>query len=608
MATVATLVAKLEADVRNFERGMQAAERRLDDLERSSDSASRSTDSLGGKFKGMAAKVATAGAVVGGAALIVNDMVGSFSDLEESINAVNVQFGEGADTILEFGETASTSVGLANSEFNQLSVVTGATLSAFIKDEQAVADETIRLTQRAADMASVFNTDVSDALGALQAGLRGETEPLRRFGVQLDDASVKARAVEMGLADTTAEVDMQTKRLAALDLIYEQTNKTAGDFANTSDSIANRQRILAAEFEDAKAQLGEALVPAMEAFLSLLEEGIPLLTDLAGVLATFVDGIVDFIKVIGDGESEFMRMKRAADENATSFEDVEEHADIMTHTMGDMSAAMERAETKSARMAREQQFLANDVFHTQRAIDNYTDSTEEATAAVDAQTLSLQELASQMAAQADPAVNLIQRTREYEAALATLEEMQASGTATAAELEQANIAVLEAWGGLIAAKGEVFGALDSNIQGFVEMARAAGIAEEDIVTMTAALFAIPTDIDISIHGTVSISGDIGDLETIIGAGGGGSVTIGGGGGGTIIGFHEGGVVPGPIGAPQLAVVHGGEVIANPHNPSALQMDSGGTTIVFEGPVMGSGEIERAVRAALASNGRRGGSG
>jgi hypothetical protein len=126
-------------------------------------------------------------------------------------------------------------------------------------------------------MASVFNTTVPDALQATQAAIRGEMEPIRRFGVQLDDATIRAKAVELGLAATTKEVTQQEKGLAALELIYEKTNNTAGDFLNTSDSLANRQKVLAEQFEDTKAKVGEALAPAMEGLLDVAEALLPVL-------------------------------------------------------------------------------------------------------------------------------------------------------------------------------------------------------------------------------------------------------------------------------------------------------------------------------------------
>ncbi len=62
-----------------------------------------------------------------------------------------------------------------------MAVPIGALLQNMGMGLDATADNTTKLTQRAADMASVFNVDVSEALGAIQAGLRGEADPLERF-------------------------------------------------------------------------------------------------------------------------------------------------------------------------------------------------------------------------------------------------------------------------------------------------------------------------------------------------------------------------------------------------------------------------------------------
>lgn len=62
----------------------------------------------------------------------------------------------------------------------------------------------------------------------------------------------------------------------------------------------------------------------------------------------------------------------------------------------------------------------------------------------------------------------------------------------------------------------------------------------------------------------------------------------------LLGFATGGIVPGPIGAPQLAVVHGGESITPPGQ-------SGGTNIYIDGINVGSsgnGGIDEALRMAF----------
>ncbi|MGH7340280.1 MAG: hypothetical protein ACREKH_07300, partial [Candidatus Rokuibacteriota bacterium] len=123
------------------------------------------------------------------------------------------------------------------------------------------ASASINLAQRAADMASVFNVDVSDAMEAIQAGLRGEMDPLERFGVGLSEAAVKAHAMEMGLGGAGRELTAHEKAQARLSLLMAQTDRIAGDFAATSGEVANQERIAKAEAENMAAAFGQKLIP-----------------------------------------------------------------------------------------------------------------------------------------------------------------------------------------------------------------------------------------------------------------------------------------------------------------------------------------------------------
>lgn len=216
-----------------------------------------------------AAKVAKATALavaaVGVAAVVGGKKaIDAYSDLSESLNAVDKIFGKSQDKIIKWGKANANSFGLSRSAFHSLAVPLGAGLKNAGLSLDATSTHTIKLTERASDMASVFNTEVSDALEAIQAGLRGEADPLEKFGVGLSAAKVEARA----LADTgkkvAKELTDQERMLARINLIMDQTNDTAGDFRNTSGELANAQRIAAARSEDLAAKIGKQLAPVME--------------------------------------------------------------------------------------------------------------------------------------------------------------------------------------------------------------------------------------------------------------------------------------------------------------------------------------------------------
>lgn len=207
-----------------------------------------------------------AGAIAKGASMLTDFLgksVTAASDLGESINAINVTFGESSDVIHEFGKTAATEIGLSARAFNQLATPLGAILKNAGIPLDTVAEKTINLTKRAADMASVFNTDVSDALEAINSGLRGEGNPLERYGVGLSAAAVEARALAETGKTVASSLTNEEKALARINIIMEQTDNLTGDFKNTSDGLANSQRIAAARTEELQAKIGEKLVPVM---------------------------------------------------------------------------------------------------------------------------------------------------------------------------------------------------------------------------------------------------------------------------------------------------------------------------------------------------------
>jgi hypothetical protein len=201
------------------------------------------------------------------------------SDLAEEQSKVGVVFGDSADEVLAFSKKSARALGQSQTEalaaagtFGTLGKAAGLTGS----DLSKFSNKFVGL---ASDLASFNNTSPEEAIQAIGAALRGEAEPIRRYGVLLNDATLRQKALELGLVKTTKDaLDPQTKSLAAQAVILEQTTDAQGDFARTADGAANQQRILAAEVKDATANIGKA-------FLPILQKILPLLAKLASVVA-----------------------------------------------------------------------------------------------------------------------------------------------------------------------------------------------------------------------------------------------------------------------------------------------------------------------------------
>lgn len=216
----------------------------------------------------------------------LGDSIKAASDLRESQNKTNVVFGQSAKAVLDFANTAASALGQSKQEALGAAGAFGNMFNTVGLAKNVSAEMSITMVKLASDMASFNNQSPVEMLDKLRSGLSGEAEPLRQFGVLLSEAAVKAKGMEMGLADARGELTEAEKVQARYALILEQTAIQQGDFANTSGELANSQRILAAEFSNLQAEIGEGLIPVARLAVSvardLIREARDLSSDLFG--------------------------------------------------------------------------------------------------------------------------------------------------------------------------------------------------------------------------------------------------------------------------------------------------------------------------------------
>jgi hypothetical protein len=214
------------------------------------------------------------------------------SDLQESTSKVGVVFEENAKQIIKWSKDSAQAMGLSQQQALEATGTFGNLFRAMQVGTPESAKMSRSLVQLAADLASFNNADPSEVLEALRSGLVGEAEPLRRFGVSLSAARIEAKALEMGLASTKDELTAGAKAQAAYAIIMEDTKLAQGDFARTSEGLANQMRIAKAEFTNAAAELGVVLLP-------VVAKGVGLLADLAHTFSGLPSDVRTFILVLG---------------------------------------------------------------------------------------------------------------------------------------------------------------------------------------------------------------------------------------------------------------------------------------------------------------------
>lgn len=232
-------------------------------------------DNVGKKakgFQGVMAKAALPAAAVGAALVAVGaKAIKSASDLQQAQGAVESIFGNQAGAVEELSKNSANSMGLAQSAYLQYAAVVGAALTnAGFTTKQAVG-ESNKIMQRGADMAATFGGTTADAVEAINAAVsRGEFDPLEKYGVSLNMTAVNAELAARGQDKLTGSALKHAKAQVVLDSVYKNTAKSAGQFARESDTAAGSAAIASANFENASAALGQALLPAATACAKVL--------------------------------------------------------------------------------------------------------------------------------------------------------------------------------------------------------------------------------------------------------------------------------------------------------------------------------------------------
>jgi hypothetical protein len=223
------------------------------------------------------------------------------SDAAENKNVINEVFDESAASIFEFASVTAKEVGRSEYTIRGFVATLGAMLRPMTGSSEAAAEMSTNLAKLAVDLSSFFNTTESDALIALRAGIAGESEPLRRYGVVLLDATLQEFALAQGIHKRVTSMNVAEKTALRYQFIMANTSDAQGDAARTINDYANSLRAAKDMIKDLATQAGEKLLPIGKRVLMWIRDSVGGLMKLAenshvvevalGVLAAAAVGV-----------------------------------------------------------------------------------------------------------------------------------------------------------------------------------------------------------------------------------------------------------------------------------------------------------------------------
>ena len=255
-----------------FTASMGGLQTQLSHLQRQLGGVSSAAEVASGAMTRLAsvAKLFISAAVIHGIYKVGKASLQMANEVVESESLFEVSMKGMAADAREWSEGLSDSLGLNAYALRKNMAVFNTMFRSMGLGKQASYDMATGLTQLAEDMASFYNMDAEEAFNKLRAGITGETEPLKRLGIMVDENTTKQYALAEGISETGKELSQTDKLMARYAAIMAQTGDAQGDLARTINSPVNQIRLLNNTLNKVKITLGQAFQPIQAIVLPIL--------------------------------------------------------------------------------------------------------------------------------------------------------------------------------------------------------------------------------------------------------------------------------------------------------------------------------------------------
>lgn len=195
------------------------------------------------------------------------------ADLQDAMGASDQIFKTSSEEVKTWADELESYYGIAESEALTYANTMGAMLQNIGElNEEEAAKQSQMLVELAGDLTAMFGGTTDSAVQALTGALKGNTSMLDNYGMGVNDATIKTKALEMGLWDGTGQMDLSAKQAATLALIMEQTADAQGQAAREAEGASGSMRGLTTELKNIAGELGEILLPIITPFIQKLGE------------------------------------------------------------------------------------------------------------------------------------------------------------------------------------------------------------------------------------------------------------------------------------------------------------------------------------------------
>lgn len=205
----------------------------------------------------------------------------SASDVEESMNKVDVAFKESSQEVKDWSKTTLKAFGIASGTALDMAALFGDMATGMGINTTEAAKMSKSLVGLAGDLASFKNISIDVAQTALKSIFTGETESLKNLGIVMTQANLQAFALTQGITKNIQAMSESEKVNLRYAFVLARTTNAQGDFTRTGGGAANQMRIFQESLKEIAATMGAYILPLFTKIVTKVNEWISRFNELS---------------------------------------------------------------------------------------------------------------------------------------------------------------------------------------------------------------------------------------------------------------------------------------------------------------------------------------
>ncbi len=247
MATSASLVVRISADLNDFAR-------QLDAMTKGVAKAASKIEGFGKALTiGITAPVLAAAAALAKLGAENEDVAGRLERV----------FGNAAASVDASIAQMMKSIPETGTELRKLAISADNMAQGLGLAPPKAAEVSQSLLKLAGDAAAFAHVPIEQAMDALSRGLAGRTRGLLEFGIAINQADIKARALQMGILHVGNEITETGTALAAYSLIMDNASRIQGEAERTAGQAGKSFAFLKRDLSELADNVSGLVLPAL---------------------------------------------------------------------------------------------------------------------------------------------------------------------------------------------------------------------------------------------------------------------------------------------------------------------------------------------------------